>query len=622
MTVSPSSSTVVAGLPQASTALTRLLLAIDEIKTAKSIAAAVGADQDVTALFLRLSRRALPGRRFTSAREAVPLLGESIAMRLALLAAGATWMLQILGDEPAAGPLLRHAVAAAFAAEPLGRESGIVDALHAFALGLLHHVGEAAWLSARHCREAKADDFDCAALGGELLRSAGATDALAAAVVEYGAFMKDRCRPLALETRILAAADHAVSALGYAAPSPCAQPAVNAQIMDAVASLFDAKRRLCRSIEDALAVIAEPEERVSAAPAREAAHAVPLSPVVLPDVLDGVSTRDLGPLPVLFSRIAGAQDAESIEVAGTAGLVEEMGVSRAYFLRREDKGNLRGGVLSARGNVPLPLHEVVLHPNQLPRSMHLALVTGRPILHEQLGDGLEALWSEPRPPTFFVPVTAGRESLGVLGVEVEDSSMILPDLLAAVAVHMGLALKAVELRRQSDEARIDELTGLFNRRGILDALDRRLERLGPEMPDLAIAMIDCDHLKMVNDNFGHLMGDEFVRRISEVVRQSLRSSDELGRYGGDEFLAVMPDMTFEQTCAAVERARANVEQKGLESQDGLLLSVSIGAVVRGQSEASRERLLKLADFALYRAKARGRNAVEVIDAAQPPDLAM
>jgi diguanylate cyclase len=140
--------------------------------------------------------------------------------------------------------------------------------------------------------------------------------------------------------------------------------------------------------------------------------------------------------------------------------------------------------------------------------------------------------------------------------------------------------------------------------------------------ELAVALVDCDHLKKVNDNFGHLMGDEFVRRISEVLRHALRGSDELGRYGGDEFLAVLPDAHLEHVRHAMDRARARVEQAGLDSEDGLLLSVSIGAVVRGRTDLSREKLLKLADYALYRAKEFGRNAVIVIDAENPPDLSL
>src|SRR5690606_296609 len=125
-----------------------------------------------------------------------------------------------------------------------------------------------------------------------------------------------------------------------------------------------------------------------------------------------------------------------------------------------------------------------------------------------------------------------------------DPSDVLPELMAAVAAHTGLALKAAKLQKLSAEAITDELTGLYNRRGILDVLSFHMDNLR-DGDAIAVALIDCDHLKKVNDNFGHLMGDEFVRRISEVRRRSLRSTDELGRYGGDEFLAVLPDANLD-----------------------------------------------------------------------------
>jgi len=601
--------------------LTRLLIGVDQRRSSRIVLRALQGDCDASAVFLRLAHRALPGRHFLDLREAVPLLGDSISYRLAVLAAGGNWLRSVVGEAPVAGPLLRHSVACAIASEPLGRDSGRVDPMFSFVLGLLHHLGDAVRLSVKRRRSVQLEHEQRFEIAGQLLKSAGASDSLSRGLCDYGRFMLDPSVVLPVEAQLLAAADHAVTTFGYAAPSPCSLPAVNARVLDLVAGLFESRRRITRSIEEVVGCVVEREEHrpEMEPPARliSPAH----SPVVLPDVLDGVSARDLGPLPVLFSRITDAQDAESVAVAGTAGLVEELGVSRAYFLSIGENGVLSGRVLSSRGNVPLALHDVSLQRSQLPRALSMALMTGRPILHEGLTGGLEALAADEVLPTFFVPVMVGKEALGILGVEVADSNSVSPDLLAAIAAHTALALKAVDLRRLSDEAKTDELTGLFNRRGILDVLDSLVENR-TQGRDLAIALIDCDHLKKVNDNFGHLMGDEFLRRISEVVRQSLRNSDELGRYGGDEFLAVLPDAGQQHTEMAMERARANVEQAGLDSEDGLLLSISAGAVVCGPGPSSREKLLKLADFALYRAKELGRNAVVVLNADQPPNVAL
>ena len=601
--------------------MTRLLIGVDEPRSTRAILRALQGDWDATAIFLRLAHRALPGRRFMDLSEAVPLLGESISFRLALLASGGNWLRSVVGDAPITGPLLRHSVACAVASEPLGRDSRLVDPMHAFVLGLLHHLGDAVRLSVRRRRTVHLEHEQRFQIASELLSSAGAPDALANGLLQYGRFMLDPALELPVEAQLLAAADHAVTTFGYAAPSPCSLPAVNARVLDMVAGLFESRRRVARSIEEVVGCVVEREDRpIDTAKSSDSSPSA-YSPVVMPEVLEGVSARDLGPLPVLFSRITNAQDAEAVAVAGTAGLVEELGVVRAYFLSLGEGDTLLGRVLSSRGNVPLALHNVCLKKAQSPRAVSMALTTGRPILHQGLTGGLEELATDEVLPTFFVPVCVGKEVLGVLGVEVADASNVSPDLLAAVAAHSALALKAVDLRRLSTEATTDELTGLFNRRGILDVLDNLVENRASGA-ELAIALIDCDHLKKVNDNFGHLMGDEFLRRISEVVRQSLRGSDELGRYGGDEFLAVLPDAGKEHTEMAMERARANVEQAGLDSEDGLLLSISAGAVICGPGPSSREKLLKLADFALYRAKELGRNAVVVLDADQPPSVAL
>ncbi len=610
----------IAGLPPAPVGLTRLLLGGEELRSTRSIAQSLAGDSLAEMSFLRLARTQLPGREPAGSVEAAEHLGVVRSTRLALVSVATHWLRSMLGTDPLGPPLLRHSIACAIAAEPLARDGGFMQATHALALGLLHHVGDAARLSSKR-RVSVALDPSCRwELGGDLLQRAGAPASVIDALVAYGRFTLDPSLDLGPASRMLAAADHAVTAFGYATPAPCALPAVNAPIMDSVATLFESKRRICCSIEEVLGPILDVSIR--------AGGGFEVDPTVAPvsahspeELLEGVSARDLGPLPVIFARISGAQDAESIAVAGTAGLVEELGVNRAYYLQRSEDGTLRGGVLSVRGNVPLPLHDVSLHSSEIPRAMRMAFSTGCPIFHEGPVVGLESFGVASSSSTFFVPVIAGKEQLGVLGVEVSDRRALLPDLLATVAAHTALALKAIDLQRLSDEARIDELTGLYNRRGILDALERHIESIS-DADDLSIALFDCDHLKKVNDNFGHLMGDEFVRRISEVVKQTLRSSDEVGRIGGDEFLAVLPDAGLAHTRAAMERARANVERRGLESEDGLLLSISIGAVVRGRSGFGREKLLKLADFALYRAKEVGRNTVNVIDAENPPDLAM
>lgn len=600
-------------LPGAPPTLRRLLSAADELKSTRAILIALNGDSVTTEDFLRLARVLLPGRRLTAASEAVPLLGETKSMRLALLAAGTNWLKAMLGPSGYHAPLLRHSIAVAVAAEPLGRESGIVDPFHAFALGLLHHVGDAVVCNAEE--NARLGTIGVALLGVDALKLAAAPGSLCSALPEYAAMAPDSESAVGPETSILGVADWVATRIGYAAPAFVAQPTVM-RFAELARPMLAEGGRLIATIEELASTLIE-DERVRAARATSAE----ISPVVLPETLAQTSTRDLGPLPVLFARVSGATDEESLAVAVTAGVVEELGAARVFCLRLEDD-TLKRAVLSTRGNVPMAMPEIEVALPSLAAPLRAALTSGRPVLHSAANSGLAALHSRGDRLAYYVPVVAGKEVLGLFGVELDEPTSLSPDLLAAITAHAGLALKAVDLKRQSDAAKIDELTGLFNRRGILEVLDRQLAAPDVRERGLGVALIDCDHLKKVNDNFGHLYGDEYLRRISEVARLTLRSTDVLGRYGGDEFLAILPGLQVDQAETLFERMRERVELSGLESEDGLLLSISVGAVVRGRADASRDKLIKLADTALYQVKQEGRNAVRVLDAENAPDLTM
>jgi diguanylate cyclase (GGDEF)-like protein len=612
-------SRILATKPRAPEALRRLLADFDQQRSRRTVLSALSADPDSASIFLFVTRRFLPGRRMGTVREALQLLGETMGQRLALLAGGVHWLRGLLEDDATFQPLLRHSIASAIASEPLGRDSGIVDPLMAYTLGLLHHVGDFAIQAGRDdfVRTDVGDDSakHSSHVGAELLRKASAPPIFRSAVVEFETFAPDEFDRMCVEAKVLAAADYAVARLGYAAPLSCPPPRFEGPHVKAMAeSVLKNRRRVCNSIEDALSVVFEVEERAAAAmaQAKSVTESVTTSTSTPHDAMHGVSARDLGPLPVLFARINDALDMEAVEVALTGGLVEEIGFPRAYFLRlNAEQRQIAGGILCSRGNVPLPLNQFHMPLAHLPLPLRRALEGSHPVQMPGTLRELEFLLGERAPSTAYVPVLASDEPLGLLAVEVDSGQLVSLDLLAAIAAHVGLAMRSTKLVRLSTEATTDQLTGLKNRRGILEHFDKALGV--PELAggQLGIALIDCDHLKKVNDNFGHLMGDEFVRRISEVVRNTLRTGDELGRYGGDEFLAVVPDVSPDGLHVILERCRQAVDEEGLKSNDGLLLSISIGGVAQEGRKLSREDLLKLADSALYRAKERGRNSVEV-----------
>jgi diguanylate cyclase (GGDEF)-like protein/PAS domain S-box-containing protein len=155
----------------------------------------------------------------------------------------------------------------------------------------------------------------------------------------------------------------------------------------------------------------------------------------------------------------------------------------------------------------------------------------------------------------------------------------------------------------------DPLTGVFNRRHVEDVLRKELDRAERHDRPLAVAMMDADHFKNINDTYGHQTGDEVLRAISGRCQKTLRSHDVLGRYGGEEFVVVFPETSIADAAVVAERLRAAVAENPIKvGSSALAVTVSIGlaAFTRGQD---LEKLFRRADSALYAAKQDGRNLV-------------
>jgi len=180
---------------------------------------------------------------------------------------------------------------------------------------------------------------------------------------------------------------------------------------------------------------------------------------------------------------------------------------------------------------------------------------------------------------------------------------------ALVDSNRRLAVALEQVRELSER---DELTGLANRRSVMAQLEQAIARCAGGGAPLAVALLDVDHFKHVNDTHGHATGDQVLRAFADTVSARLRSSDRMARYGGEEFLLLLPGCA-EATAAAqaADRARLAVEQHGWQAlAPGLRVTVSIGVAVCQPGETATA-LLQRADAALYRAKAEGRNTVRV-----------
>ncbi len=159
-------------------------------------------------------------------------------------------------------------------------------------------------------------------------------------------------------------------------------------------------------------------------------------------------------------------------------------------------------------------------------------------------------------------------------------------------------------------ANTDQLTGLLNRRGFIESARNLCARYARQRP-IALLMFDLDHFKSINDRFGHAIGDEVLRVFAQVTSTSLRASDVVARLGGEEFAAILP-ADRDQAANIAERVRAAFEAAGVVAAGHRIgATVSIGAAVSDAPVTNVEALLLLADAALYRAKAAGRNRLEI-----------
>lgn len=161
------------------------------------------------------------------------------------------------------------------------------------------------------------------------------------------------------------------------------------------------------------------------------------------------------------------------------------------------------------------------------------------------------------------------------------------------------------------QATRDALTGVLNRGSLMERMQEELRRAERTGGALGVALFDLDHFKMVNDTFGHLAGDEVLRQVTQRVTDELRNYDALGRYGGEEFIALFPDITELGLMHASERLRAAICSEPVQFEQNIIpISASVGVSIRFE-ETSAENVVAEADAALYRAKEKGRNRVEL-----------
>lgn len=169
------------------------------------------------------------------------------------------------------------------------------------------------------------------------------------------------------------------------------------------------------------------------------------------------------------------------------------------------------------------------------------------------------------------------------------------------------------LTHQKNQANYDRLTGVFNRRAITRHAEAELNR-AERGGELSLLLMDLDNFKVINDTYGHLAGDEVLKSAASLVRQSLRAYDWVGRWGGEEFLVLLPNAALEEATEIAERLRASIAASAVPIDGGQEINYSTSIGVASTSANTRtfialDTLISQADGALYRAKSEGRNRV-------------
>jgi diguanylate cyclase (GGDEF)-like protein len=228
-------------------------------------------------------------------------------------------------------------------------------------------------------------------------------------------------------------------------------------------------------------------------------------------------------------------------------------------------------------------------------------------------------------PSVCVPLIANGETVGTLAIQEDDTLSPISDpdadsaastrrrrLAATVAEHIAVAVANLKLREALRlQAVRDPLTGLYNRRYMQEFLDHELHSARRKHRPLAVMMLDLDHFKRYNDNFGHSVGDRALAAVGEILLRSVRAEDVACRYGGEEFALILPECSLLQATVRAEEIRRRLKEYHAQSdhQPADVLTVSIGVAAFDETTDRIDLLLKFADDALYQAKRAGRDRV-------------
>lgn len=309
-------------------------------------------------------------------------------------------------------------------------------------------------------------------------------------------------------------------------------------------------------------------------------------------------------------------DAEEFWRGLTSVSAELLDAGRASILVRGPSDEF-----SAKAYVGAP-EDISLDPELGSRVARVSIESGKPVLVSDISQATLAPAPASRryATSSFIsyPISLGGETLAVMNFT--DRSTDVPfdkgdiELLDSIAPQIAVAIDRMSLREKVGEfaqlSITDALTGLLNRRYIEERLLEEINRVGRTSDPLSFLLLDVDEFKSYNDRFGHPAGDQALKIVGTILKDAVRGADVAARYGGEEFAILLPETAGSEARAIAERIRAQVADTVFPNR---IVTVSIGVATWNEQFATAEDLVSSADKALYRAKALGRNNVQVFD---------
>lgn len=316
----------------------------------------------------------------------------------------------------------------------------------------------------------------------------------------------------------------------------------------------------------------------------------------------------------LFAMTDMLQAAETNEEAGAVLMVTARRLLGGHGAALYVLNNSRDRLDLAR-QWDLPLGYVA--PDSLAPSHCWALKRGKAHVNAPVEGGLCCAHHGSDNAVLEIPMMAGGQVQGLLVLARNDAPVALPGgdeldnlrhLGTALADSMSLALSNIALRdRLRTQSLRDPLTGLYNRRYMEDTLERLLALSQRSGTSTAVIMIDLDNFKHLNDRYGHAKGDAVLRDVATQIVGTLRPTDVVCRYGGEEIIAILPDCALADAVAKAEQIRLRV--LGVTDIQGCPVSASLGVAAMPETSVRGEELIPDADASLYLAKASGKNCV-------------